>query len=192
MALVLTGAPAIEPVTLDEAKAHLRAGGTLEDVLVSSLVLTSRLQIEAALDVAMIDQSWTLQLDRWPRRSEVEIPLSPLKGVTNVRVRDASGAWQDVPATAYLTDIASRPPRIVFHGGAARPQPGVPAAGIEITFTAGFGATAASVPAPLKHAILLLTAHWYENREAAGARAAGVRMPDAVSDLIAPFRKIRL
>ncbi len=191
MALVLTSAPLIEPVSLDEAKAHLRIDGNAEDILVSSLILTSRLHIEAALDLALIDQAWTLQLDRWPRTSDVEIPLSPLQSVNGVGVRNAAGELVPVPATSYLTDMASRPPRIVFNG-AVRPDPGVAAAGIEIAFSAGFGSTAASVPAPLRHAVLMLVSHWYEHRDAAETGSLQTRIPDVISDLIAPFRKIRL
>lgn len=191
MALVLTSAPLAEPVTLDEAKAHLRVDGANEDVLIASLILTSRLQVEAALDLALIDQSWTLQLDHWPARGDVEIPLSPLKAVGPVRVKDAAGTLMTVAPTSYLTDLVSRPPRIVFNGGAL-PQPGSKAAGIEIAFTAGFGETGASVPAPLKHAVLLLIAHWYECRATSGVGALDTRIPQQISDLIAPFRKIRL
>jgi uncharacterized phiE125 gp8 family phage protein len=48
------------------------------------------------------------------------------------------------------------------------------------------------VPAPLKHAILLLAAHWYEHRDPNEIGAEGARIPDAVSSLINPFRTIRL
>jgi uncharacterized phiE125 gp8 family phage protein len=74
----------------------------------------------------------------------------------------------------------------------ASQAPGVRAGGIEIDFTAGFGASSASVPAPLKHALLLLTAHWYEHRDPVEIGSPAARIPDAVSDLIQPFRKIRL
>lgn len=191
MALVLTSGPAVEPVTLDEVKAHLRIDGNAEDVLLSSLILTSRLHVEAALDIALIDQTWTLQLDRWPKACEVEIPLSPLHAITSVRVKDASGNWSTVPPTSYLTDVASRPARLIFNA-AGKPVPGTRAAGIEIAFSAGFGGTASSVPAPLRHAINLLVAHWYEHRDAAEAGSPDARIPPEISDLIAPFRKIRL
>jgi uncharacterized phiE125 gp8 family phage protein len=191
MALVLTSGPAAEPVTVQEAKAHLRIDGTAEDVLIASLILTSRLHVEAALDLALINQSWTLRLDRWPNGQEVEIPMAPLQAVTAVRVKDANGSAMLVPATSYLVDMASKPPRIVWNG-AGRPDPGVPACGIEIDFLAGFGASPTSVPAPLKHAVLLLVAHWYEHRDSVEIGAASARIPDVVSDLIQPFRKIRL
>lgn len=191
MALVMTSAPVSEPLTVEEAKAHLRVDGTAEDVLIGSLILTSRLHIESALSLALIDQAWTLQLDHWPRGNDIEIPLSPLKAVTGVRVRTASGDWLTVPSTSYLVDLASKPPRLVWNA-ATRPDPGVLTAGIEIGFDAGFGPAAAHVPAPIRHALLLLIAHWYERREAVEIGSGAARVPEAVSDLIAPFRKIRL
>lgn len=191
MGLVMTSGPASEPVTVSEAKAHMRIDGTAEDFLIGSLVLTSRLHVEAMLDCALINQTWRLTLDAWPEEREVPIPLAPLQSINAVKVKDTAGTAQTVPATNYLVDLTSKPPRLVWNA-AARPDPGVPAAGIEIEFTAGFGASAANVPAPLKHAVLMLTAHWYEHRDPVEIGSPASRIPAAVADLIQPFRKIRL
>lgn len=191
MALVLTSGPAAEPVTVSEAKAHLRIDGASEDVLIASLILTSRLHVEAALGLALIDQTWMLVLDRWPVDGSVEIPIAPLQAVTAVRVRDAAGVASVAPPTSYLVDIASKPPRLVWNN-TAPVTPGQAVNGIEIDLSVGFGATASSVPAPLKHAVLMLTAHWYEHRDPVEIGSTAARIPDAVSDLIQPFRKIRL
>lgn len=191
MALVLTSGPSAEPVTVAEAKAHLRIDGSEEDVLLASLILTSRLHVEAALGLALIDQTWRLTLDRWPASGIVELPIAPLQAVTNVFVLDGNGDAVAMPATRYLVDIAAKPPRIVWNS-AVLPMPGISINGIEINVAAGFGPDAASVPAPLKHAILMLTAHWYEHRDPVEIGSAATRIPDAVADLIQPFRKIRL
>lgn len=191
MALMLTAGPAAEPVTLAEAKAHLRVEVDSEDALIGSLIVTSRLHVEASLDLAMITQSWRLLLDRWPKGDAVELPLRPLLAVDAVRVRTSGEETATLPPTSYLVDLASQPPRIVFNGY-ARPSPGVAANGIEIDFTAGFGNAGADVPAPLRHAILMLTAHWYEHRDPVEIGSSEARIPEAVSDLIQPFRKIRL
>jgi len=57
MALVLTSGPASEPVTLAEAKTHLRVDGSAEDTLIASLIITSRLHVEAGLGLALVTQS---------------------------------------------------------------------------------------------------------------------------------------
>ncbi len=191
MSLVMTSPPAAEPVTVVDAKAHLRIDGSDEDILLASLLLTSRLHIETALSIALITQSWTLRLDAWPSVRCVELPLSPLRTIDAVRVKNATGVANVIPAASYLVDLASRPARLVWNN-VTPPFPQVPADGIEIDMTAGFGADGDSVPAPLKHAILMLAAHWYEHRDPNDIGMDGARIPGAVSDLINPFRTIRL
>ena len=191
MSLVMTSPPAVEPVTVADAKAHLRIDTDAEDVLIGSLILTSRLHMETALSLALIMKSWKLTLDRWPPGREIDLPIAPLRSVGGVRVKDVSGNPMTVSEQSYLVDLASRPPRLVWNNSAP-PLPGLAAKGIEIDLTAGFGDSAASVPAPLKHAVLMLTAHWYEHRDPQEIGQDGARIPDAVSDLINPFRTIRL
>lgn len=191
MGLVLTGAPAAEPVSLDEAKAHLKIDHADEDVMLASLMLTARLNIEQALSLALITQAWTYHLDQWPKVRVVALPLSPLQAVAAVRVKKADGVSELIPPTSYMVDLVSKPPRLIWNKGERR-DPGVIAGGIEIDLTVGFGASGASVPAPLKHAILMLTAHWYEHRTPGANGANDVRIPAAVSDLIQPFRTMRL
>ena len=163
----------------------------MKDILLASFLLTSRLHIETALSLALITQSWQLRLDRWPSGREVALPLSPLRSVDAIRLKDASGNSRDVPSDRYLLDLTSRPARIIWNN-LTPPEPIAAANGIEIDLTAGFGADGESVPAPLKHAILMLAAHWYEHRNPNDIGTDGVRIPDAVSSLINPFRTIRL
>lgn len=190
MALVLTSAPAIEPVTLSEAKAHLRIDGSGEDTLLGSLILTSRLHVETALGLALITQTWRLLLDAWPTGEVLELPLRPLQSVDEVRIIAASGDASVVPETDWRADLASTPPRLL-RAGAGWPPPGVAAGGIAIDLTAGYGDAAADVPAPIRQALLLLIAHWYENRE---PRVSGeaIAIPGEVSALLAPYRSVRL
>lgn len=190
MALMLTSAPALEPVTVAEAKAHLRIDGSAEDTLVASLILTSRLHIETALGLALITQSWRYVLDAWAEARHVDLPLRPLQAVEEVRVISAAGDPQIVAASQYLVDVASVPPRLVRR--AALPAPGKPAAGIEIDIAAGYGDAAADVPAPIRQALLMLVAHWYEHRDPIEVGAPETTVPRPVGDLLAPYRIPRL
>jgi uncharacterized phiE125 gp8 family phage protein len=192
MALVLTSGPAIEPVTLAEAKAHLRVDGTAEDTLVGSLIITSRLHVEAALGLALITQGWSAFIDDWPPGREVRLPMRPVQSITGVRLYAADESLQTVAADTYLLDGAGTPARLVRRGNAAWPRPTRAANGIEIAFVAGYGSAAADVPAPIRQAIQLLIAHWHEHREPVDIGAASVPVPPMVSDLLQPYRMARL
>lgn len=191
MALVMTSGPALEPVTVSEAKAFMRIDGSAEDVLIASLLLTSRLHIETALGLALITQSWRLTLDEWPRARSLAIPLKPVAAVDAVRVRNAAGVAVTIAALEYIVDGKGMPPRLV-RTGPVWPVPGRSVAGIEIDFTAGYGATPTDVPEPIRHAILMLAAHWYEHRDPIEIGRPETRIPAAVSDLLMPFRMKRL
>lgn len=191
MALVLTGGPALEPVTVAEAKAHLRIDGTAEDTLVASLILTSRLHVETALGLALVTQSWRLLLDRWPAEKNIELPLRPLQSIDEVRVLSASGDPTIIAAGNYRADSASVPPRLI-RTGVIWPQPGQAANGVEVDFTAGYGALASDVPAPIRQALLLLVAHWYERREPIAIGSPEMAVPGAISQLLEPYKVQRL
>jgi len=191
MALVQTSGPVIEPVTVSEAKAHLRLDGAAEDLLIASLILTSRLHIEAALGLALITQSWLLTLDDWPAEGEIRFPLRPVASVASVSVLDAGGTPAVVAPTEYLLDGQALRPRLVMREG-PRPKPGQPAGGIEIAFTAGLGDEPESVPEPIRHAILMLAAHWYEHRDPLEIGSVAAAIPAAVSELLKPYCEVRL
>lgn len=190
MTLVLTTPPSIEPVTLAEAKMHLRIDGNADDVLMASLILTSRLHVEAALGLALITQGWRLTLDRWPG-GELRFPLRPIQSITSVSVYAASGTPTILSSDAYLLDGRALSPRLIPKGGNWL-APGLPANGIEIAFAAGIGSLAADVPQPIRHAILLLVAHWYEHRDPFEVGSAAAAIPAVISDLLKPFREVRL
>ena len=191
MALVLIAGPAVEPITLSEAKAHLRIDGGSEDTLLSSLIMTSRLHIEAALGLALITQNWTLLRDQWPKDDAVPLMLRPVQAVGEVRTLNDAGDPTIWESTNYIVDTAGAPGRLIKRGS-GWPVPGQKANGIEIDITAGFGDVASDVPAPIRQALLLLVAHWYEHRDPIEIGTSSVAIPAAVSRLLKPYRITRL
>jgi len=191
MPLVLTAAPALEPVSVSEAKDYLRVDSAVEDPVVASLILAARLHIEGALDIAMVTQSWSLFLDGWPEDGRVSIPLGPLKSVDSVKVYDAEDTAQTVSPETYVVDLSALRPRLVRQAGAVWPTPGRAANGIEIALTAGYGDTTDKVPQPIRQAVLMLAAHWYEQREPVVFEKPD-ELPHGVADLLKPYRQVRL
>lgn len=193
MTLVMTtSGPLAEPVSVADAKAHMRIDSAAEDALIASLIVTSRLHIEAALGLALLTQAWSYFVDAWPRSREVVLPLKPVQAVTSVRVWSQDGTSQTLSADSYTLDGEGTPPRLVLSRSAAPPAPGRNASGIEIAFSAGYGDTGADVPAPIRQALLLLVTHWFENREPHRASASDTEIPHMVSALLAPYRGRRL
>jgi len=192
MAITLLSGPAVEPVTLTEAKAHLRVDTNAEDTLIQSLIMASRLHIEAALDLALITQTWRDKRDAWPRSRTLNLPLRPVQSLTAVRVHVRDNEVQELDADAFILDGTANPARLVWRGTGTAPASSLAANGIEIDFVAGYGDAPSDVPQPIRQALLLLTAYWYENREPVEIGAAATVVPGAVSELLSPYRQRRL
>jgi uncharacterized phiE125 gp8 family phage protein len=192
MPLVLTAGPAVEPVTLAEAKAHLRIDGSAEDTLVASLIVTSRLHVESGIGLALVTQSWSYFFDCWPPGPALKLPLRPVQAIDAVRLYDEDAVVTTLAPETYLLDGASAPARMVRQGATVWPRPGRIANGIEVAFTAGFGAAADDVPGPIRQAVLLLVAHWYEHRSPLEIGAAAEPVPGMIAELLGPYRSPRL
>lgn len=169
---VLVSGPAIEPVTLTEAKTHLNVSGTSKDTHITGLISTARGQIERYLHRALITQSWKVYYDRWC--SELLIPFgklqiagaSPGPASPVVKYRATDGTLTTLTESDYYWVVTTTDPaRIVRKYSVTYPelQYGRPDA-IEIAFTAGFGSAASAVPDDIRHAIKELVAFYFTKR----------------------------
>jgi uncharacterized phiE125 gp8 family phage protein len=189
MTLFRTTAPAVEPVTVADAKAQLRIGHDSEDDLIAGLIRAAREEVEARTGLALVSQNWRLAVDRWPRFGRVALLRFPVIEILSVTVYGTEGEAALVDPATYEVDVASRPARLYF---ATRPEPARIMNGIEIDFSAGFGADADGVPERLKRAVLVLVAHWYEFRAGFGAGDQPVSIPPQFDRLISSWRRGRL
>lgn len=181
--------PPAEPITLAEAKAHLRLDAADEDVLLAALVRAAREHLEGQTGLALIARTFRLYLDRWPSARVIRIAKGPVQSIESVTVYDDAGLPVEVDAAGYLLDGAARPARLVLPG---RPAAGRAINGIEIDFTAGFGESGADVPDTLKRAMLLHVAAMYELRGVLAAEDQPGAVPQGYERLIAPFCLRRL
>ena len=184
MSLELVTGPASEPVSLAEAKAHLRVDHDDEDALIGRLVTAARETAERLTGRAFIAQSWRLWCDRWPARipRALSIPKPPLISATSVAAYDRSGAATTLSSDAYIVDSAAAPGRIVLKDTAVLPVDLRQANAIAVTFQAGYGANASDVPAAIRAGVLSLVAHLYE------ARGDSMAAPPGALAQLAAFR----
>ncbi len=185
MSAELIGQPAVEPVSLAEAKLFLRLSGEAEDEIVAALILGARLAVEQLSRRMLIAQTWRARFDALPKSGLLVLPVAPLIEVEAVTVADGEGGAVTVPAGDYEVDRGGAVPRIAF---AVPLRPGTRLGGIEVTFRAGYGETATDVPEPLRQAVRLLLAHWFENR----GDVAGAGIPEMVLALVRPYRSLRI
>jgi uncharacterized phiE125 gp8 family phage protein len=188
MKTIVTAPPVTEPVSLDEAKLHLRIDGVGEDALISQLIAAARRRVETAAGLVMITQDWSVFLDRWPASPILELPLAPIQSIEEVRIYGEDDESSLLDAAHYYADTLLRRPRLVLRRDRVWPAPGRAANGIEIRVVAGYGG-ASDVPDGLRLAMLKLVAHWYENR---GDEDEMATPPLAIAHLVNPYRELAL
>ena len=195
MSLILTTPPAVEPVSVETAKAWLRVSHADDDALIADLIGSARQHVETRAGLALITQSWRERLEDWPRDRlsasglAVQLARAPLLSVEAVRVRGRDGALADWNSAEYRVETGE-PGRLVAILPFVLPRPDVRGGGIEIDFTAGYGETPDDVPAPLRAAILHLVAASYGADRGEGGETPPA--PDMVDRLLAPFERVRL
>jgi len=178
-------APATEPVTLAEAKAHLRVDHSDEDDQIEALIQSAREWVEDHIERPIITQTITGATDRFSRRME----LKPnLQSITAIRYIDTDGAEQTLDASVYALDDYALIGAVYLAPNQEWPSTRGEPFDVQVDFVAGYG-EAADVPAKIKQAILLLIGHLYANREA--TTISGVEeMPLSVDSLLSSARVV--
>ena len=180
-------APAAEPIAVYEAKLHVRVDHDADDAWFAAQIAAARSYVETRCSRALITQMLEATLDAWPTVPFLVLPAPPLQAVESITYTDSAGAAAIVPATQYQVLTTHTPGLVGLAYGVGWPTVTLRGwAGIAVRYVAGYGPTAASVPAAIKQAMLLLIGHWYANREAVAAGNLGP-LPFAVDALLYPF-----
>ncbi len=189
MALTVFTQPQGEPVTLDEAKCHLRVTVTEDDMLIEGLILAAREQIELECSRALIKQTLELALDAFPCEAII-LPRPPLVSVTSIVYTDVNGNAQTLATSEYTVDTRREPAEIVPAWGKSWPSTREVPNAVVIRYVAGYGDDPGLVPEALKLAAKMLIGHWYENRESVviGQGLTPATVPMAVDRLLMPHR----
>jgi uncharacterized phiE125 gp8 family phage protein len=193
---LITG-PTAEPVSLVQAKQHLRVDFDDEDDYITALITAARQYCEKVIRRAIFNQTWIRSLDYFPLYGRMDATRSPaerdtfpygtwywdrvtitlpnprLISVTSITYLDASGTVQTLASSGYNIDTISTPGRIAPAQGMFWPilQNYIPGS-VKITYVAGSygdGTEVNTCPQTIVQAMYLLIGHWYANREAVSA-----------------------
>jgi uncharacterized phiE125 gp8 family phage protein len=169
------------------------------DIVTNSYTPSDEAYLETLIEMAsdytelylmrsLITQTWEIWLDEWPE-DPYEVRYPPLISVTSIKYYDTDNTEYTMDAADYYVDTTSEPGRIGLAYGCTWPSETLrPINGIKITISAGYGAAATDVPQAIRHAILLLIGHMYENREMVMATGAIPKeIPMSYKALLAPY-----
>lgn len=188
MSVTLMTPPALEPISLAQMKAHLRIEHAFEDALVSAYITSARLHIEARLAKLLISQNWRINFDRLPTGKVVELPLAPMLALNSVSYYTDLPGPNNIPPVDYSIDLNSMRPRFSLH---LQRQNLRSFGAYELDVSVGYGPAPEDVPADIRHALMMLVAHWHENREAA-TPIVREHLPLGVRTILEPHRQVLL
>jgi uncharacterized phiE125 gp8 family phage protein len=203
-------APAVEPITVAQAKKHLRVDFPDDDDYIAALIVAARQRCEKIMNRAIFNRAMLLTLDYFPwpgwggttgstandyfmhwyfRGLTIRLPFPATESVQSLTYLANDGVTVTTIAPSnYIVDLTSEPARIAPAPGYTWPyqQNYVPGQ-VRINFTAGTygdGITVNHCPQTIVWAMFLLIGHLYENRSAADASSLK-EIPLGVAELLA-------
>ncbi len=182
MNLSRTVAPATEPVTLAEAKAHLGVTISDDDARIQSLLVAAREWVESTTGLALITQTWVAKLDNFPPGDILKLPKTPIQSITSVGYVDTNGA--DQTCTGYTLDAIGE--RLYLQYGEDWPSTQGIENAVTITYVTGYG-DAADVPESIKQAIKLQVEMHYDRPDTGYLSA----LESVCTALLNPYRDMR-
>lgn len=157
--------PAEEPISVSDAKAHLRIDVDDEDTLLAAYITAARSYYESAVWRALVTQTLGLRFTQWPGCEYIALKRPPLQSVTSITYTDSDGGSNTFATSNYNVYANGDVGLIWLKNGLTWPSTTLQEGpSILVTYVAGFG-DADAVPEIDKQAIRLLTGHFYENRE---------------------------
>lgn len=176
-------------VSLSDLKKHVAIDitETYYDDMLQSMEQAAVGYLQSKSRLILRDSSYEIFCNEFPTGADpLYIPLWPVRSVTDISYTDQNGA------NAVITDaqkILSTPPAAMY-----------PAVDTEwpmvqdgnrqaVTFSATVGYfNTAAIPATVKHAIKMLVAHWFRNRETVLVGSISKELEKAVDALMVQFR----
>ena len=190
--------PDAEPITVDEARAHLEAPrygdseiDPVDDAKIEGWIPTAREHCEAFTGLSLAVRVLEIALDEFPTAgAAIELPMGPVIDI--VKVSWGDGSDDEMDADEYTLDDYSVP-HCIKPVGTAWPVVTASTNVVKVRYLAGYGDTsdgADPLPEVFRSAMLLLVGHLYEQRSETTEKAMQ-SLPLGVVSLLRPHR-IRL
>lgn len=159
--------PAIEPISVAELKSHLRIDQDFvdDDLYLHTLISAARHHVETVSDRTLVRCQWQMKLDNFPWGA-IELARPPIaSGPITVTYVPSDGVYSPVAFTNFREDRDATPAAIRPAWNGSWPTCRGAENDVTVTYWAGYGDETTKIPPPARHAMLMLAAHWYANRE---------------------------
>lgn len=161
--------PEAEPLTLDEVKSQLEIVDTNKDALLQMYLTAATEAVEHLTNKAFVQRTLEVILDSFPC-NEIELPITPVLSIVNVRYDDENGVEQTVSPADYYLDAMSTPGWVLPVTDYTWPTTLDAINAVRVQYVAGYEPASGpdlggNVPNRAKLCILFLIGTWFENRE---------------------------
>jgi uncharacterized phiE125 gp8 family phage protein len=163
--------PTSEALTLEEVKQQCRVDAVDDDAFLGRCIKAAREMVEGpdGAGIALMAASWEMKMDCFP--AEVHIPMGPVLSVDSIEYADGAGMNQTLDSADFQWRKGKFEARIKPAHGKSWPSTRGQFDAVTVTFKAGYPGTNADtvdrkmIPESLRVAMMMLIAHWNENRE---------------------------
>lgn len=154
-------APAVEPLTTSQAKQQINWADddTTHDDKLELAITAAREEWENNTDSATTTQTWVQTFAEF--RDGMRLGMRPVIAISGITYYDINNTQQTLSTSVYGLDVGTRQLRLKVDQDWPSTQDRWDC--IEVTFTAGYGAAGADVPAIARMAMLLSLAWHFEN-----------------------------
>lgn len=161
MGLSIITHPTVEPVTLDEAKLHLRIDHDTEDGWIAGMISAAREACEQEAGRAIAAQTLELAIDAFPADG-IKLLRPPVASIESLVYVDAGGIERTMPSADYYLDGAQEPSWLLPAVDTRWPATRAQANAVRVRYVAGY----ADCPRAIRAWILLRLGTLYRTREA--------------------------
>lgn len=159
----LSVAPAIEPVSVADAKRNSDYDDPYRDQDFARWITEARKRVEHDARLSLVNQTRIRKLDAFPGVAYLEC-IAPLVSVTSLAYIDQAGSTQTWASSNYEVDTARHLVWLAYEK--SWPDTRDIQNAVTLTYVSGHGATAATVPEAAKDAILLYCKMRFDHPEA--------------------------
>jgi uncharacterized phiE125 gp8 family phage protein len=163
-----------EPITVAEAKTHLRIDLSNEDIYIGKLIRSARESVERYCNISLTEK--VIEQYFHTIGNKIMLPMPPLIEVTKFYYYNDAYTEYEMNNSIYKTITLNNleESAIVLKGGNAW-STYTSQYGIKLKLKVGFNSSSTlTIPEELITEILNLVAYWYENRESEGT------IPDSI------------